>query len=327
MTLDVQDLMGSTDSSSNDSDNNSQTETTTKIELAPVFDDIGADKDRVRKVIKEQDIADAMENLAKRLQEDDDLWELQEEYRRYTDLKRILQGYLYDHDGDFSAFADQFWGDSDSPAEGTFNYVQQKSRDSDGNLFYYKTMFPEPVEEYWDGEAVLWTERPDDDSHIYVTEQFVENFGQFTMEVNGEQVPRPPTASELSEMEDESDTQSQTEQSVPIDTTEHTIPELEAAIEDAMPGLSVEQTENLLTHEKANKDRKGAKEAIHAAIDAAEQLAERDVDTSDKDDESPEARAGRLIGAHNLDVSPDFIVGVLKGNPEASDSEIVEMCK
>lgn len=317
MALDVSDLMGSNDSSSSDAKSTSDNQT--KIQLDPVFEEIGADEDRVRRFIDEQGKSDEITNLAKELADSDELFELMEEYRRYVDLKRILQGYLYDADGDFSAFADEFWGDTDDPEPETFNFVQQKARDSVGNLYYYKQMFPEPVEEHWEGEAVLWTERPDDDSDIYVTEQFVENFSDFTMEVDGREVPRPPTASELAEM-DGGDSGS--EQSVPIDTTEHTIPELEDAIEDAMPGLSVEQTENLLKHEKANKDRKGAKEAIHAAIDAAEKLA----DESDGVDESDESGDGFSVGelAGELREDPDVIRGMRsKGLSESEIRDIL----
>lgn len=314
MALNVQDLMGSTDSS-NDAESTSDNQT--KIQLDPVFENIGADEDRVCDFIDEQGKSDEITNLAKELADDDGLFELMEEYRRYVDLKRILQGYLYDADGDFSAFADEFWGDTDDPEPETFNFVQQKARDSVGNLYYYKQMFPEPVEEHWEGEAVLWTEREDDDSHIYVTESFVENFTDFTMEVNGEEVPRPPTASELAELDGGS--QSETEQSVPIDTTEHTIPELEDAIEDAMPGLSVEQTENLLVHEKANKDRKGAKEAIGAAIEAAKQLA----DDSDASESSGDGfSVGELAG--ELREDPDVIRGMRsKGLSEDEIREIL----
>lgn len=327
MALDVSDLMGSTDSSSNDAKSTSDNQT--KIQLDPVFENIGADEDRVRDFIDEQGKSDEITNLAKELADDDALFELMEEYRRYVDLKRILQGYLYDADGDFSAFADEFWGDTDDPEPETFNFVQQKARDSVGNLYYYKQMFPEPVEEHWDGEAVLWTERPDDDSDIYVTESFVENFSGFTMEVDGREVPRPPTASELAEMDGDGQSNDSGEgQAVPIDTTEHTIPELEAAIEDAMPGLSVEQTENLLVHEKANKDRKGAKEAIHAAIEAAEQLA----DESGKSDDSEASGSsdsdgdGFSVGAlaGELREDPDVIRGMRsKGLSEDEIREIL----
>jgi hypothetical protein len=307
MALDVSDLMGSTDSSTDN--DNSDTETETEVSLAPVFEEIGADLDRVRAFIKEQDKADEIEQFAKALKEDGDLCELMEEYRRAVDQKRILQNWLYDYDGDFSSFADEFWGDSDDPEPGTFNDIQQRARASKGNLYYYKQMFPEPVEEYWPTDAVLYVERPDDDSHIYVTEDFVDNFAQFTMEIDGKEVPRPPTDSELAEMESESDDSGNDDSddlpAVPIDTTEVTIAELEDELEHLMPGLSVEQVENLITHEKANKDRKGAKQALETALEAAEKQAD---DSTDESGDEEQASIGRLAG--ETGEHPDVIRGM-----------------
>lgn len=322
MAIEMSDLMGSNDSGNAQTNNADDTETTTEISLAPVFEEIGADPDRTRDIIRESDNADDIEQLAKDLRDDDELFAILEEYRRYTDLRRILENHLYNYDGDFSKFRGRFWGDSDDPEPDTYNYAQQQSRDAGGNLYYYKAMFPEPVENYWDSDAVLWQERPDDDTDIFVTANFVDNFSQFTMEVDGETVPRPPTDEEIAQMDSGSDEPDGDDlPAVPIDTTEVTIAELEDELEHLMPGLDREQVENLMTHEKANKDRKGARQAIQTALDALDKM-DADDSTDEPDDseasgstdsgvdDEKQANVGRLAG--ELGEHPDMIRGMLE---------------
>jgi len=335
MVVDISDISTDSTDTTNDSDNSASDshENGVEVTLDPVFDTIGADTERVREFIKEQDKGDAITDLAKALKDDDELWAMHEEYRRFTDLKRIIENYLYNRDDEFSAFTDEFWGDYDDPEPGTFNYVQSAVRDHEsGNLFFYKVMFPEPVEEHWDGEAVVWQEKPEQDSHIYVTEDFVNQYSQFTMEVDGQSVPRPPNDEEVAAMSGRDSSESaSTYQDVPIDTTEVTVSELKEQVRDSLAELSRDQLSNLYDHEEANKDRKTAKAFLEQEMETIGHDDGGDEGSAESDtsgDESPEARAGRIMGEYNLNnVSPDFIRGIVKGNPDATDEEIVAMCE
>lgn len=137
---------------------------------------------------------------------DEDMMEQAEEYRLWNDQHRIRQRFLHNVDGDFSTWSSQFYGNSDDPDPETYNGVQQASRDAGVNLAFYKALFPEPQEEYWPAEPVLYEEvdrgygEGQQDSHIYVSQEFVNEYSDFTMDVNGEAKPRPPTDDELQAM-------------------------------------------------------------------------------------------------------------------------------
>jgi hypothetical protein len=171
-----------------------------------------------------------------------------------------------------------------------------------GNLYFYKTMFPEPVEEYWDSDPVLLVERPDDDSHIYVTEDFVDTYGDYTMEVEGKTVVRPPSDAEIEALADEqsssaSDSTDDSDDDVDFILTNELInEEVKAAVEDVDDSDVLRQT---LTFEKRTKDRKGAKDAIQNRLDiveqqeAAQQSLEESAAGDDDDDDEFQYQCGQ----------------------------------
>lgn len=250
------------------SDDDSTESESPGVTLPDVFDRIGANEERCKAFIEEQGKADELTEFARKIEDDEELWAVQEQYRRYMDIRRLVENYLQSADGDWSkannSWAEAFWSD--------YNEVQERSRDMNGNLYYYKTLFPAPVEEYWEGDPVLLVERDDDDSHIYVTEEFVSEYNDFTMSAEGKTIVRPPSAEELDALE-ASDGDDDMDFLVTNDMTND---EVEAAVKDIDDREVLEDT---LTFEKRTENRKGAKKAINDRLDELKQ--ERIPDSSD----------------------------------------------
>jgi len=291
--------------SSNDDSTDSETETEgVTMSLPDVFVAIGADKERVKAEIRDSGNDEELEKFAKKLADDGELWAAQEAYRRYSDLHRFKQNYLLnDNKRDYTMWAAGFYGDSDDPEPDTYNGVQQKSRDIGGNLYFYKTMFPEPVEEYWDSDPVLLVERPDDDSHIYVTEGFVDTYGQFTMEVEGKTVVRPPSDAEIKELRETADVDADNDKDMETGddtdfllTNDMTNDEVKEEVEKID---NSEMLRNTLTFEQRTKNRKGAKDAIQNRLDiveqqeAAQQSLEESASSDDDDDDEFQYQCGQ----------------------------------
>lgn len=202
---------------------------------------------------------------------DDDLMQLHETYRQSSDIKRIDLNWLRNDDGrSYSAYRGAFYGDSDDPAEGTHNAIAQQARANDAaNLMWYRAVFPEPQTDFWDSDAVRWHEFDDigyddgeQDSHIYVTRDFVEEYGDFTIEVDGEERPRPPTDSEIGGASSSSD--------APIDPSDFTVEELRDEVQEGIGSWSESDFEAVLEAEEGSKDRTTAKKAITGAMNEAD---------------------------------------------------------
>lgn len=285
-------------------------------ELREACEAIGADVENAIERVKSGDGADeeSLIEMARELADDDEMWEALETYRAFSDQDRINKFFLRSHDKEFTDWTGAFYGNADDPSEGTYNWAQQQSRDAGGNLYYYKALFPEPdIEHYPSEKAVLWMERPDDDAHIYVTQEYIEEYGDFQVEIEGKERPVPPW-NDLDTSGDSSSSASDTTDAIdPRDMTND-------EVRDTVGDLSVDELEQLLEVEKATKDRKGAKRAIHDELDARDSDDSSDDDESE--DESPQAVAGRLFSEHNLDVHPDAIASMLQGG--MTEEEVVE---
>lgn len=232
---------------------------------------VGADFDHVLTRVMNDSSLDAKDliNFMQNLSNDDELWESQEQYRCYSDIHRIKTFHLQSRDEDRTKWSQAFYGDSDDPSEGTYNWYQQRSRDLNGNLYWYRAIFPEPVEEHFPGNPVVWQERPDDDTDIFVTEEFMEEYEPYAIEIDGEMRPVPPTDEQAGSGSSPSDSDA-------IDPREMTVDE----IKDSLTDLSESELEQLLEVEEATKDRKTAKEAIRREIESSES------DESDDDEET-----------------------------------------
>jgi len=319
MTVDISELANSasTDSSS-DSETNSDS-ASSMDELHDVCGAIDANIDAAEAYVDEHGNKSDLIEQAKMLANDEELWALAEEYRRQVDLKRIIQGYLYNLDASFSAYLDTFWGDYDDPEEGTFNDVQKRFRDADLNLPMYKALFPEPAEQHWAREPVAWEKfgelGPGDnekDSHIYVTQDYVEEFGDFTLD-NGK--PRPPSDSELSELDgdsssDSSETATDATGTV-FDPSKFNNDRVALKLEEN--SYTLDQLEALLEAEQDGKNRKGATGSIRDAIEAAEEAGGASGDSSESSDaKTPVEIAGEIVRNHNPDVEGSTIVARLE---------------
>lgn len=207
MTVKLSDMTGS---SSNDTTNNGgagDDESESDDALIDAVESVGGDVDQVREYIDANGAKDKFMSYIESL--DDDKIAQGEKYRRWNDQSRIRKNWLYNVDGSFSVWATSFYGDSSDPEPDTYNGVQQESRDEMGvNLMFHKALFPEPVEEHWPGEPVLYHEFAErgygdgeQDTDIYVTQEFVEEYSDFTVEIGGEAKPRPPTDDEIDAMD------------------------------------------------------------------------------------------------------------------------------
>lgn len=329
-TISVDDLMESSNDGAAQSSENNNSGADDDGALETAVDEVGGNLESAREYVDNNGKKDDLTEFAQELARDEELHALQEEYRRMNDLKRIITNYLYNDDREYSHFLDSFWGDSDDPTEGTYNYVQQQSRDEGGNLAFYKALFPEPVEAYWDDDVVLWQERPDDDSHIYITRSFVEEYGGFTIEVDGSEKPRPPSDAELKELSDGGSGGSTppSDSSAPFDPGEMTVDALREALGD-QPGdtFTVAELEALLEAEKSGDgkhgNRKLAKKAIRGALNQARDASDDEPEQQSLDESAkdPEAVAGEIIGENGLDMSVAAIAGMLKGGMSREDIE------
>lgn len=317
------------DTSSNDSgassENNSGSDSVDEQfrELEETCDTIGADFENAKgRAVNDDgvdldDLITVATNLAG--ENGEELFVVMELYRMWNDQKRIVTNYLYNLDAEFGAFLDKFWGENDDPEPGTYNYVRNQSRERDdnpGGLFTYKALFPEPAEAHWDDDVVQLIERPDDDSHIYVPMEWVETYTN-TMEVNGREVPRPPTNAELEQGATSDDT---SDLKLPFDPAEFTIDELKDELQQV--DYDAEQLEAALESEKSGKARKGAKNALRDALDDAESSGGAS-SSSDNDEPSNAVKAGRIVGENNLDVNPDGVAGMLDSG--MTEDEIVNV--
>lgn len=234
-------------------------------ELPEIFAEIGADEDRVRQFRENQsDNFGELTSLAEALADDDDLWALHEEYRQMVDLHRINVRYLRgEREGEFmDNWRNLLYGDSDDPKPGTKNDLQNRIQGHDlANLPRYKVMFPEPVEDYFPGDPVKWSEGIDafdpitlpteegQDSHIWVASDFVESYSDYALEIDG--MPRPLPPGDVDET------------TPPIDPSEYTVDELK----DRIAEIGDEDTlEAVYEAESRGKDRKTAKQAIEAEM-------------------------------------------------------------
>lgn len=290
------------DAGSNDSETNDGGASADTDALKQACEAIGADYENASSYVSEHGKEDDLTEFAQRLASDAELQAVQEKYRRFNDIHRIIRKYLRNADADFTAYTGAFYGDSSSPDEGTYNFVQQESREVDGNLMFYRALFPSPDAEFWDNDPVLWHEFDStgysdgmQDSHIYVTQEFVSEYsGVNSLEVQGDSKPVPPS-NDMLNGDDSGSPASETSDS-PFDPNSFTIPDLEEKLDNR--DLSVDELESLLAEEKANAERKGAKNAIRDAIDAAEQTASNGGD-SDDSDSSPAKTAGEMTGEGN----------------------------
>jgi hypothetical protein len=264
---------GSTDAQTSGSDDSDSGSDFAALESA--CDPIGADFENAKDAVKHRDgiTEDDLIELAEKLAEDDDLWNLMEEYRTWNDQKRMILFHFRSHEKEFTNFAGAFWGDSENPDEGTYNHVEDRARDSDGNLYYYKALFPEPhMEHYPSDNAVVWQERPDEDSHIYVTAQFVDEYSDYQLEIDGQERPVPPWDGASTGTGGDSGGSGDQ-----FDPREYTISELEEELDQ----FDADELEAILEVEKETKNRKGAKSALRDAIDAREESGGDESDDGD----------------------------------------------
>lgn len=254
-------------------------------EIPEIYDEIGADEDRVRQFRENQpDNFDELTELANALAESDDLWELHEEYRLTVDLHRINLNHLRGkREGDFvDAWREALYGDTDDPEAGTKNALQTQMQDHDlANLPRYKVMFPEPVDGFFPGDAVKWSEGMDDfeplalptedgqDSHIWVTMEFAQEFAPYGEEIEGQVRPLPPA-----EPPAQSGTPALNPSSYSVDTLKDKL----EAIEDP------DELEAIRDYEVNHDDRKTARQAIDRRIRAVEGGGSDDSDGVDADE-------------------------------------------
>lgn len=304
-------------SSGNDgSSNDSETSGSDDVDaLEAVCDELGANYDHAKAYVEAHGKKDDLVEFAERLRDgDDDLQAVMEEYRRMNDIHRVIINWLRSDSREFTTYTGAFYGDTDDPEPGTYNHIQQRSRANDGNLIFYRALFPTPVRSEWDDTPVCWHEFDsigfDDDqqdSHIYVTQDFVDEYGDFTIEVEGETKPRPPANSEVGgsaggNSGDDSDLEPL------VDPSEFTNDELA----DHLPGLVDEgyalgRWTDLLEAEKNGKARKGAKATIRECIDSVEAQSDSDADGEDTSEPSDAAKAGEVHNEGSGNIPPSKI--------------------
>ena len=331
MVIDIDDMASSAESSANnggaEADDGGSSSGPDALEQA--VEQIGGNYESVKEYVDENGRKEDVMAFYERLANDDELWALMEDYRRKIDQKRILSNWMYDMDADFEAWRGEFWGDSDDPEPGTFNAVQQAARDSDGNLMWYKAAFPEPVEDFWEGEAVLFAERPGDDSHIYVTEEWVDTYDQFAKDVPGVGVrPMPPGDSEIGDAQSGGSGGSDADESTEIDApfAIDTYPANDAQ-KKIREGWALGELKKLRKLEvESDKTKAGGRKTVRNLLDKKiEGAREGDEsggsdeqatleDASDSDGMSDEEFAGKMCAETGED--PSFVKGVV----EAADT-------
>lgn len=317
MTIEISELAGnaSTDSVEQSDNNDSGSDSDALITACEAID---ANIDSAKEYVDNHGNKDELTAFAETLADNDELWSVMEEYREKLDVHRIKQNYLYNVDGDFTKWSAAFYGDSDNPdpEADTYNGIQAKSRDMGGNLAYYKALFPEPVEAHWEQEPVLWEERPDEDAHIYVTQEFASEYSDFTLE-DGR--PRPPTDQELAELQGSSGGSGTSSADAPINPGTMTVETLKNKLKEN--DYTSTEVKAILTAEQNGDQRKTAIQAIRRALDNANDS--DDSSEPDESGESPEEAAGRLVAETGTDMHPKAIAGMLRGG--MGESEVKEM--
>jgi len=320
----VSDLVSGTQTESTDSGTSGSGSSSSRDKLARVVDEVGGDIDGARAYVDEHGGKDKLVEFVESL--DDDLMEIMETYRYYNDcVKRIDMTHLRNRSESWSAWRQEAYGDSDDPEPGTHNYARNQSRDNGGNLMYYKAIFPEPQMEYWPGEeAVVWEERPNEDSHVYVSREWAEEFADFAREINGEMRPVPPSDSDIESMAGDTDSGGLPDDA-PFDPADFTVDELKEEVRNT--DYSAEQLTALTKAEKAGDDRKTAHQELErqlAAVDPDEAKKEPPASADSSGISDAEERmmvAGRLKGEHGLETSVAGIAGMLES---MSEEEVVE---
>jgi hypothetical protein len=164
------------------------------------------------------------------------------------------------------------------------------------------------------------------DTHIFVTREWCEEYADYTMEVDGNEVPRPPSDSEIEQAnggggaDDASAASDSDDISAPFDPSEFTVAEMGEKVEDIN---RMTELRALLDAEKAGEgrsaNRKGAKNAIRDRMDALEAAREQDDDSDsepeqqsldDASEKSNAAIAGEMV-ADGVDMHPDSIAAML----------------
>lgn len=335
--ISISDIMGGDDStdSTNDSDAN---EASGSDELREACEALGADYDHASDYVDVHGKKDDLIEFAKALEGDDELAALHEAYRRMNDVHRIILNWLRNDSRSFTDFTGAFYGDSDDPEPETYNFVQQQVRAEDnGNLIFYRALFPEPREEYWDSEPVCWHEfdalRYDTDSdnqvdsHIYVGSNWASEYSGFTVEVDGEDRPRPPANDEIADFtsdgsneSDDSDSGSNVAtKNAPFDPAEFNIPDLEDELDDV--DYDEQQLRAALNMEKEGKQRKGAKGALREELDAVE--AAQSDGGSEQEELSDAGKAGEINSKTTDEVPPDKIIELVEAG--MTKDQIVEI--
>lgn len=318
--IDLDSAMGSTTTSTDSQNNNDDSDEYDNVR--EVARNIGADVESAVAYCRNNG-GNAEENLielAEDIAESGELEAKHEEYRQWNCINRIIQVHLRSHSDDFSDWTAQFYGDYEDPEGDTFNYVQQTSRDMGCNLPIYKALFPEPQAEYWDSDVVLWQERPDEDSHIYVSQSFVDDYAQFARDIDGQSRPVPPSNDELAELAQNNDAGNAEggeieDVAAPFDPSDMTIEDLEEAI-DRMK-LTNDELWALKDKEEAGKDRVGAVDAIARATD------DNPHDEPD-DDRSAQEMAHDIIEKHGLEMPAVAVESMISTG--MTEDEIVEKC-
>lgn len=295
-------------------------------ELRDVCEMIGADYDHATAYVDKHGNKSDLIDFAQQLAGDDELWATQEQYRRMNDIHRIIRNHLRPHDLDFTTYTGAFYGNSDDPEPGTYNHVQQKSREADGNLMFYRALFPEPVTDYWDSDAVLWQEfdslgynDDEQDSHIYVTADFVDEYGNFTVEVNGQEKPRPPANSEVGDGGGASSGSDSSSENLILDPAEYTVEGLRDELQEYLnSGAPAEDFARVLEAEEGEKDRKTAKKAIKGAKNEADSR-----DDAEQQDISEAAAAGDVNSKPGVDIDPEEVKEYMEMG--WSKDEIIEL--
>lgn len=252
-------------------------------EIPGVFEEIGADMERVEEFYSRRDESDreGLLGLAERLSEDDEAWQILEDYRLVVDAHRINLNFVRgQREGPFV----EDWshalyygpdGSKDSPAEGSKNDLQTRvGEDDDLNLPWYKVMFPEPVSRFHEEDLVRFSEGLDkwseigmpgdsdrQDSHIFVTESFVNDYASYA---NEDGLPLPPA----DYPDDATATDSPSTDSPSVDAGDFDPAEFNVdVLKDEIEAFdSVDELSTVLAVEQQGKDRKTAKEAIRSRI-------------------------------------------------------------
>jgi hypothetical protein len=262
--------------SGNDGGSSTETETETDVDgdferLEALCDEIGADFDNAKARVANDsgvNLSDLID-YAKFLAENPEAREAVCEYRCGNDISRFIKVYLRDADGDWSKannqWAAQFW---DSYAED-----QERSRDIGGNLYYQKVLFPTPDVGHWPAENVVEAVHPDGhDTPIYFTQEFVEAYGDYTITLDGKEVPRPPSVEEINA--GQSGGASEPEQSggsnLPLDPEDYTVQGLKKTMRNRRDEFDTRDVDAVLQAEKQSQDRGTAVDFLEDELDRVE---------------------------------------------------------